>query len=202
MKKKMLRVLISLYNRNRKKIRICLFFCSVHDQLCKLLRWNRWQGGGKDSRVICAALRYSCRKRIRQMVKLYNCYRTYRVSCYHSTDEILFLGIMAIHGKQQLVAKQTLTSNRRVRGEILKNGKWEAENASFAFGDFLGIKNFATARLLTYSEMLSLSNASLEGLEVAPLYLEIRHSPALQSQNLKAQRDEQSRNRSIPEVAF
>lgn len=47
------------------------------------------------------------------------------------------------------------------------------------YSDFLGIKNFAMARLLTKDELLLQKDIDLKNLPEAPLYLELKHTPTL-----------------------
>lgn len=47
------------------------------------------------------------------------------------------------------------------------------------YGDLMGIGNYATARLLTYDQVLNLNDSKASDVEDGVLYLELRHNPSL-----------------------
>lgn len=111
------------------------------------------------------------------------------------------------HQTSQLIGKQSLLSNRKILGEIYVNKEWKKESLSVhaaktpqSYFDFWGIKNYATARLLTREEVEKKSYAQSDGLENATLYLELRHTPNLTSPSPKIIFDEYARLR--PSLAY
>lgn len=85
------------------------------------------------------------------------------------------------------IAKLISTPTGGVNGQILVDGSWKTEaplqqentQEITHMGDFWGIKNFATARLLTRDELQRASNVNPTSLEPGELYLELRHNPYL-----------------------
>ncbi len=73
-------------------------------------------------------------------------------------------------------------------GQVYNGREWIQENPQAdkvphstiqTYDDFLGMRNFAMARLLTKQQVLMLSGVDSKSLEEGVLYLELRHSPNL-----------------------
>lgn len=82
------------------------------------------------------------------------------------------------------LGKISLTPQGQLSGEIYVKGAWQQEksssfNAIDSYGDFWGIKNYAMVQLLTREQVAANGDAEMSKLPSAPLYLEIRHDPAL-----------------------
>lgn len=109
-----------------------------------------------------------------------------------------FDGKTVVPNSESLVFKQMnqpigrLVRNPRGRleGEIQVNGQWIKEKPEAnltphthleTYADFFGIRNFAMTRLLTPQELKEQGRLYPEGLEEAPLYLELAHNPSLTS---------------------
>lgn len=87
----------------------------------------------------------------------------------------------------QPVGRLTYTRAGDVSSEIFDGKGWKKEDVSAqkkdhdsraAYSDYLGMRNFAMARLLTKQQLIESGN-DFTGLEAAPLYLELRHDPNL-----------------------
>lgn len=87
----------------------------------------------------------------------------------------------------QLIGKYSFSRND-FKGEIFNGKEWikdqpEAQKQDHSsiqtYSDFFGMRNYAMARLLTKDQIEAYTSISLEGVEEAPLYLELRHTPSL-----------------------
>lgn len=74
------------------------------------------------------------------------------------------------------------------KGEVFDGKQWvkddpaqtlKPHNSIQTYSDFLGIRNYGMARLLTKDQLTAGHLKTLQGLDNAPLYLEIRHHPSL-----------------------
>jgi signal peptidase I len=83
-------------------------------------------------------------------------------------------------------------------GEIYTGKEWikddpqaalKEHNSIKTFSDFWGIKNYAVSRLLTKKELDDRKDLSKEGLEEGLLYLEIKHTPSVNSSNASLQQN-------------
>ncbi len=63
-------------------------------------------------------------------------------------------------------------------GEVLTPSGWKKVN-SLKYEDYLGMKNFAMARILTGKQLKLIDPDLAQNVEKAPLYLELRHDAAL-----------------------
>lgn len=88
----------------------------------------------------------------------------------------------------QPLGRVVLNGGGSTTGEIFNGKEWnkddikaqnEDHSALKTYSDYLGMRNFGTARLLTKQELMDYTNNDLTGLEAAPMYLEIRHDPNL-----------------------
>lgn len=83
------------------------------------------------------------------------------------------------------IGRYTLSPFTGGRGEVHNGIKWIEDNPTKkepkinTYGDLWGIKNFGMARLLTKKQLQKFTNIDTHQLEVADLYLEIRHNPNL-----------------------
>jgi signal peptidase I len=75
-----------------------------------------------------------------------------------------------------------------IKGEIFNGKEWikdepEAQRVAHdsirTYSDFIGLRNFAMARLLTKEQVKNLTNYNLEQAGEGKLYLELRHTPSL-----------------------
>jgi signal peptidase I len=88
----------------------------------------------------------------------------------------------------QPAGRFTATSYNSSDGLVYNGREWVKDNPLAAlephdsiqtYTDFLGMRNFAMARLLTKQEVKAYSSADTKNIEDAPLYLELRHTPNL-----------------------
>lgn len=86
------------------------------------------------------------------------------------------------------VGRITLMGAANTRGQVFNGTDWvedkplaqrEPHNTIQTYTDFIGIRNYAMARLLTKRELENYSTANTEGLEDGVLYLELRHNPSM-----------------------
>jgi len=81
-----------------------------------------------------------------------------------------------IHQMNEAVARLYLTPYNQPRGELIN-----VNPAIKEYSELWGFKNFAMSRLLTRSELLSLTEIKSEELPESPLYLELQHHPSISS---------------------
>lgn len=76
----------------------------------------------------------------------------------------------------------------KVTGEIFNGKEWipdqplsqkEPHQTIQTYSDFWGMRNYAMARLLTKDQLREYTDIDMNGIEEAPLYLELRHTPNL-----------------------
>jgi len=88
----------------------------------------------------------------------------------------------------QPIGKVSISPSRELAGDIYVGGKWIKDNPQAqkephdsikAYSDFLGIGNYAMARLLTKEQVKALGDADLSDPGDGLLYLELRHHPSL-----------------------
>lgn len=88
----------------------------------------------------------------------------------------------------QPLGRLAITGAGNLSADIFNGKEWikdepkaqkEAHQQLQTYSDFIGMRNFAMARLLTKQELMDYTNNDLTGLEAAPLYLELRHDPNL-----------------------
>lgn len=92
------------------------------------------------------------------------------------------------HQMHQLLGRATLSRFSEKKGEVY-NGKGfikdnpnalkEDHDSQETYSDFIGIKNFGMARLLTKEELIKQQDLDVKDISETPLYLEISHSPTL-----------------------
>ena len=89
---------------------------------------------------------------------------------------------------KQPIAKVTLSPSRELIGEIYDGKNWIKDDPQAqktphdsikAYSDFLGIGNYAMARLLTKEQVKALGDTNINDLGDGVLYLELRHHPSL-----------------------
>lgn len=88
----------------------------------------------------------------------------------------------------QPIGRLVYNSSGNITGDIFNGKEWSKDDPKAqkdkhdtlqTYSDYLGMRNFAMARLLTKEELINYTNNDLSGLEAAPLYLELRHDPNL-----------------------
>lgn len=86
------------------------------------------------------------------------------------------------------IGKVNFSASGNITGEVFNGKEWVPDDPKAdmqphseikTYSDHFGMGNFAMARLLTKDEVNKFANISLEGVEDAPLYLELRHHPSL-----------------------
>lgn len=100
-----------------------------------------------------------------------------------------------VHQMNQPVAKLHFNEMHHLKGEILPRTaiQYSGYPKVQDYFDLWGFKNYATARILSESEVLDLTDLSLRTVPKGKLYLELKHHPSIQS--LKLQHDEFGRLR-------
>lgn len=100
-----------------------------------------------------------------------------------------------IYQMNEPIAKLYMTPGHQAAGEMVFPSEVHDPHAPIPsdYGDLWGIKNYGMARLLTREQVKTLTETDPSTLELAPLYLEIRHHPSLSS--VKLIRDELGRLR-------
>ncbi|HRD55216.1 MAG TPA: signal peptidase I [Parachlamydiaceae bacterium] len=92
------------------------------------------------------------------------------------------------HQMHQMLGRAALSRSNEKKGEIFDGKSFIKDDPNAlktphdtvkTYSDFLGMKNFGMARLLTKDELANQKDLNLSGLKEAPLYLEISHSPTL-----------------------
>lgn len=93
-----------------------------------------------------------------------------------------------VHFKQMNVPiGRLLVDGRHLRGEIFSQNKWIPDDPAAqrsehstpkSYSDFFGIRNFATARLLTAKELKEIDHIEPKDLPEGLLYLELSHHPS------------------------
>lgn len=86
------------------------------------------------------------------------------------------------------LGRLTFLPSGKTKGEVYNGEKWIKENLSSyrpekieKYSDFMGIGNFAKARLLTKKELERFDNFGIKDLEEGVLYLQLSHHPNLTS---------------------
>lgn len=109
---------------------------------------------------------------------------------------LTFEGIVTPQSSQQLVYNQmhqptgrlSLNSEGELVGEVYNGKHWvkdqpqaqlKAHNDIETYSDFLGMKNYAMARLLTKQQVERYTHLDTSPLEEGVLYLELKHTPSL-----------------------
>jgi len=92
------------------------------------------------------------------------------------------------------IGRLTLPRHGTTTGEIFNGKEWVIDSATAqktphntlqAYSDFLGMGNYAMARLLTKNELLTQSQLDQKEIPDAPLYLELSHNPTLAQPQLQ-----------------
>lgn len=93
---------------------------------------------------------------------------------------------IVFHMMQQPIGRLTFSNYGNAVGEIHVGDKWvqekpfeESSTQINNYSDFLGIRNYAMARLLTKQQVRDLTSLDPANLDEGVLYLELRHSPNL-----------------------
>ena len=113
------------------------------------------------------------------------------------------VNFMQMHQK---IGRLTLTPSRTLRGEVFSGKEWlkdqplaqkKPHHQIETYSDFLGMRNYAMARLLTKDELEKFPNLDTKGLEDGILYLQLNHTPSLANSEPFIQRDQRGINISI-----
>lgn len=96
------------------------------------------------------------------------------------------------------IGRLSLIAPNSFLGEVFNGNEWVKDQPTAqktphdkiqTYSDFWGFRNYAMARILTKEQLKFDTTLNTEGLEDAPLYLELRHTPSLSYPMPKMERD-------------
>jgi signal peptidase I len=96
--------------------------------------------------------------------------------------------VMQLEQMHLPLGRINISGNGKISGEIFDGNEWVKDQPQAlkkphdkikTYSDFLGIRNYAVARLLTQQELDNFGEVDKQGLEKGLLYLQLLHSPNL-----------------------